>query len=65
MGPKWVGQDFSWTVKLNFPKEVQKISFYIKNQQNSMSPLEDISSNIDFGPKRDKFGPKGAQNGWG
>ena len=29
LGPKWAGLDFSWTVKLNFPKEGHKISFYI------------------------------------
>ena len=62
-GPKWAGLDFSRTVNISFPKENHKISFYIKNQQNSMNFLEDISQNVDFGPKRGKFGPKRAQNG--
>ena len=41
-----------------------KISFYTKNQQNSTSRLEDIGQNVDFGPKRGKFGSKSAQNRW-
>ena len=57
MGPKWAGLDFSRTVNINFPKEDNKISFYTKNQQNSMNRSGDISQNADFGPKRDKFGP--------
>ena len=61
--PKWAGLDFSRTVNINFPKEDHKISFYIKNQQNSMNRLEHISQNVDYGPKRGKFGPKRAQNG--
>ena len=64
-GPKWVGLDFSRTGNINFPKEDHKISFYTKNQQNSMNRLEDISQNVDFGPKTSKFGPKRAQNGRG
>lgn len=36
---------------------------YKKNQQNSMNCWEDMSQNVDFGPKRGKFGPKRAQNG--
>ena len=28
-----------------------------------MNPSEDISQNVDFGPKRGKFGPKRAKNG--
>ena len=36
-----------------------------KNKQNSTNRLEDISQNVDFGPKRGKFGPKRAQNGRG
>ena len=63
-GPKWAGLDFSQTVNLSFPKEDHKISFYTKNQQNSMSYLEYISPNVDSGPKRGKFKPKRAQNGW-
>ena len=62
-GPKWAGLDFSWTVNINFPKEDHKINFYTKNQQNSTNRLEDISQNVDFGPKRGKFGPKRGQNG--
>ena len=53
-GPKWTGLDFSRTVNINFPKEDHKISFYTKNQQNSMNYLEDISQNVDFGPERDQ-----------
>ena len=71
-GPKWVGLDFFRTVNINFPKRDHKISFYAKNQRNSMNRLEDNSQNVDFGPKRGKFrskwgkfGPKRAQNGWG
>ena len=62
-GPKWAGLDFSRTFNISFPKENHKISFYIKNQQNSTNRLEDMSQNVDFGPKRGKFGPKRAQNG--
>ena len=67
--------DFSQTVNLNFFKDDNKIGFYTKNQQNStsltknqqnsMNNLEGISQNIDFGPKRGKFGPNRAQNGQG
>ena len=64
-GPKWAGLDFSRTVNLYFPKEDHKMSFYTKKQQNSMNHLEDISQNVDFGPKRSNFGPKRAQNGRG
>ena len=63
--PKWAGLDFSRTPNLNFLKEKHTKSFYTKNQQNSTSRLEDISQNVDFGPKRGKFGPKRAQNGRG
>ena len=35
-----------------------------KNQQNSMKRLEDVRSNVDFGPKRVKFGPKRAGPGF-
>ena len=62
-GTKMGRARFSWTVNINFPKEDHKISFHTKNQQNSMNHLEDISQNADFGPKRDKFGPKRAQKG--
>ena len=58
-GPKWAGLDFSLTVNISFLKEDHKISFYTQNQQNSMYCLEDISQNVDFGPKRGKFGLKG------
>ena len=34
-----------------------------KNQQNSTNFLEDISCNVDLGPKRGKFEPKKAKNG--
>ena len=53
-GPKWAGLDFYQTVNINFPKEDRKISFYAKNQQNSMNDLQDISRYVDFGPKRSK-----------
>ena len=59
-GPKWSGAKFFRTVSLNFPKEDHKNSFYTKNYQNSMYSSEDISQNVDFGPKRSKFGPKRA-----
>ena len=62
-GPKWAGLDFSRTVNISFPKEDNKISFYTKNKQNSMNRLEDISQNVDFGPKRGKFGQKGPKMG--
>ena len=64
-GPKVGGARFFQTVNIGFPKEYHKISFYTKNQQNSMNRTGDISQNADFGPKRGKFGPKRAQNGWG
>ena len=51
-GPKWAGLDFSRTANINFPKENHKISFYTKNQQNSMNRLEDMSQNVDFGPNK-------------
>ena len=57
--------DFSKTLNLNFLKEDHKISFYTKNQQNSVNHLEDISQNVDFGPKGGKFGQNKAQNVWG
>ena len=63
-GPKMGEARFFPDCKHQFSKEDHKISFYTKNQQNSMNRLEDISQNVDFGPKRGKFGPKRAQNGW-
>ena len=60
-GPKWARLDFSRTENLNFLKEDHEISFYTENQQNSTNHLEDISQNVDFGPKRVKFGPKGSK----
>ena len=76
LGLKWANLDqngpkmgrarfFFRTVNINFPKEDNKISFSTKNQQNSMNRSGDISKNADFGPKREKFGPKRAQNGKG
>ena len=64
-GPKRDGLDFSRTPNLNFLIEDHKISFYTKNQQNSTNHLREISSNVDFGPKKGKFGPKRGQNGRG
>ena len=63
-GPKMGGARFFPDCK-HFPKENHKISFYIKNQQNSMDRSEDICQNVDFGPKKGKFRPKWAQNGRG
>ena len=54
---------FLLNCKPHFLKKDHKKSFYTKNQQNSTNRSEDISQNADFGPKRDKFGPKRAQNG--
>ena len=62
---KWAGTKLFRTVNFNFPKEDHLNSFYTKNQQNSMNSSKDISQNVDFGPKRGKFGPKRAQNGRG
>ena len=62
-GPKRAGPDFSWPLNINFPQEHHKTSIYTKNQQNAMNCLEDIGSNVDFGPKRGKFGPKGPKKG--
>ena len=62
-GPKRAGPDFSLTLNIDFPQEDHKTSIYTKNRQNSMNRLEDIGSNVDFGPKRGKFGPKRAQKG--
>ena len=56
------GDKFFRTADINFPKEDHKISFYTKNKQNSMNHSEGINQNVDFGPKRGKFGPKRAQN---
>ena len=67
-GPKTAQMDgarFFLISNINFLKEDYKNSFYNKIQQNLMSHLEDVSSNVDFGPKRGKLGPKWAQNGWG
>ena len=47
-GPKWEGLDFSRTTNLYFLKEEHKISFYTKNQQNSMNHFEDLSQNCWF-----------------
>ena len=65
-GSKMGGARFFPDCKHQFSKKDHKISFYTQNQQNSMYHLEDISQNVDFGPKRGKFGPKRAQNvrGW-
>ena len=57
-GPKRVGADFFQPVNLNFLKEDHYTSFYTKNQQNSIKSLEDISSNVDFGPKRGQIWTK-------
>ena len=62
-GPKKGGARFFRPLNINFPQEHHKTSTYTKNQQNSMNRLEDIGSNVDFGPKRGKFGPKRAQKG--
>ena len=62
-GPKMGGARFFPDCYIYFPKEDHKISFYTKNQQNSMNRSGDIRQNDDFGPKRVKFGPKRAQNG--
>ena len=59
-GLKRVGPDFSWTLNINFPKKDHKTSIYTKNQQHSMNPMEDIGSNVNFGPKIGKFEPKRA-----
>ena len=59
-GPKRAGPDFSLTLNINFPQEDHKTSIYTKNQQNPMNRGENISSNVNFGPKRGKFGLKRA-----
>ena len=63
-GPKMGGAWFSRAVNLYFLKEDHKISFYNKNWQSLTNGLEDISQNVDFGPKRanlDQKGPKWAE----
>ena len=60
---KWAGLDFSRTINLYFLKEDHMISFYKKNQQNSMNRLEDISQNVDFGPKGTNLDQKGPKMG--
>ena len=62
-GPKWAGLDFFRTVNINFPTEDNKISFYTKNQQNSINHLEDISQKFDFGPKKANLDQKGPKMG--
>ena len=58
-GPKQDGvRIFSWTLNMNFTNEDHKSSIYTKNQQNSMNHLKDIGSNVDFGQKKGKSGPK-------
>ena len=57
-GPKMGGAGFFPGCKHQFSKKNHKISFYTKNQQNSMNRSVDIIQNVDFGPKRDKFEPK-------
>ena len=64
-GPKMGEARFLSDCKHQFSKEDHKISFYTQIQQNPMYHLEDITQNVDFGPKRGKFGPKRAQNGQG
>ena len=49
------GARFFQNPNLNFLKENHKKSFYTKNQKNSTNRLEDLSQNVDFGPKRGKF----------
>ena len=46
-GKKWAGLDFFRNVNINFPKEEHTISFYTKNEQNSINTSEDISQ-IDW-----------------
>ena len=58
-GPKMGRTRFFRTVNISFPKEDHKISFYTKNQQNSINHLEDMS-HVDFRSKKGKFGPKNA-----
>ena len=53
--PPQITQIFTHFMRLGFEKEV--------NNQNSTNRFEDISENVDFGPKRGKFGPKRAQTG--
>ena len=62
-GPKMGNARFFRTVNISFPKEHHKISFYTKNQQNSMNLLEDMSQNVDFGQKRANLDQKGPKMG--
>ena len=50
-GPKMGGARFSLTANLTFLKEDHKISFYTKNQQNSIYRLEDIAKMLILGQK--------------
>ena len=62
-GPKKGGARFFLDFKHQFSQEDHKPSICTKNQQNLINRLEDIASNVDFGSKRGKFGPKRAQKG--
>ena len=54
-GPKMGGARFFQNPKPQFSKKDHKMSFYMKNQQNSTNGLKDISQNVDFGPIKGKF----------
>ena len=65
LGPKWVqnGQSYIFrTVNLNFPKEDHKNSFYSKKSSKFSESLRKYKLNVDFRPKKGKFGPKRVQN---
>ena len=61
-GPKMGGERFFQNPKPQFSKRRPSDKFLY---QKKMNRVEDISQNIDFGPKRGKFGPKRARNGRG
>ena len=57
-GQKGRSQIFSLTSNINFPQEERKNSIYTKDQQHLMNRLEDIGSNVDFGPKKGQIWTK-------
>ena len=54
---------FFQAVNLNYPKEDHKNSFYTKNHQNSMNPLEDKAKTLILGQKGANLDQKGSKMG--
>ena len=62
-GPTMGGSRFFPDYKSQFSKEDHKIRFYTKNQQHSMSRLEDVSQNLVLCLKGTNLVQKGTKRG--